>query len=293
MYDLNIIPESNKCICFKQKKCSSGSFAQNSDGIVFLCCGICGKIIRALDKRERNLILEMYEMMKSNKINKITLTRGKESNKYMKTSELFKKEISYISNETLQNIVRDVLDAAPKCIQIIPESNSEEFNPKADLGEGGLVHHVRAVTAIAKDMIDTDIFKNMALGVGADDYETIIIYADIALAACILHDCMKSNNNPKHNTVFDHPLKAANLFKETAKKYITKENMDYMKVVVPLVHSCIASHMGQFNTSPHVKDIVLPKPKLGIEQFVHLCDYIASRKFLDFNFEVYNGGKDD
>ena len=230
-------------------------------------------------------------VVESNRIKKITFVREKEGDEGMKTSELFEKEIAYISNETLQNIVKDTLDAAPECIQTIPASSSGKFHPKADLGEGGLVRHVKAVTAIAKTMIDTDIFKNIALGIGADDYETITIYADIALAACILHDCMKPDDTPKHSTVFDHPLKAANLFKETAKKYITKENMNYMKIVIPLVHSSISSHMGQFNTAPYAKGIVLPKPKLGIEQFVHLCDYIASRKFIDFNFEVYAGGK--
>lgn len=209
----------------------------------------------------------------------------------MKTSELFEKEIGYISNEILQAIVRDTLDAAPECIQTIPASSSGRYHPKADLGEGGLVRHVKSVVGIAKSLIDTDNFKNIALGVGADDKETIKIYADIALAACILHDCMKPDNSPKHSTVFDHPLKAANLFKEQAKRYVSKDNMDYMKIVIPLVHSCIASHMGEFNTAVYAKGIVLPKPKLGIEVFVHLCDYTASRKFLDFNFEVYNGGK--
>ncbi len=293
MDGLDTILKSEKCDCYKNvikpNDCSFGI----KNGITFLCCGKCGKIIKQLDIKEENLILEMYEMMKNNKISRIVFTREKESDKNMKTSDLFEKEIAYISNETLQNIVRDTLNAAPEYIQTIPASSSGKFHPKTDLGEGGLVRHIRAVTAIAKNIIDTDIFKNIALGVGADDYETIVIYADIALAACILHGCMKSDDTPKHSTVFDHPLKAANLFKETAKKYITKENMNYMKVIIPLVHSCIAAHMGQFNTAPYAKGIVLPKPKLGIEQFVHICDYIASRKFLDFNFEVYDGKKNN
>lgn len=286
-----MISKPEVCDCFKDMKSHSTSLKKSVDGQIFFCCGKCGKIIKPVSTKEENLILEIYKMMESNGIKKITFVRKKESDENMKTSDLFEKEISYISDKTLQNIVRDTLNAAPECIQTIPASSSGRFHPKADLGEGGLVRHVRAVTAIAKNMIDTDIFKNMALGVGADDYETIMIYADIALAACILHDCMKPNDTPKHSTVFDHPLKAANLFKETAKKYITKENMDYMKVVIPLVHSCIASHMGQWNTAPYAKGIVLPKPKLGIEQFVHMCDYIASRKFIDFNFEVYDKTK--
>lgn len=208
----------------------------------------------------------------------------------MKTSEIFKKEIDYIFDETLQKIVIDTLDAAPECIQIIPASSSGRYHPKADLGDGGLVRHIKTVTAVARSLMDSNNFRDIVLGVGADDVETIQIYQDVALTACILHDCCKPDNTPKHSTVFDHPLKAANLFKETAKKYITAENMNYMKVVIPLVYGCIASHMGKWNTAPYAKGIVLPEPKLGIEVFVHLCDYIASRKFFDFNFEVYNKG---
>lgn len=208
----------------------------------------------------------------------------------MKTSEIFKKEIDYIFDETLQKIVIDTLDAAPECIQIIPASSSGRYHPKADLGDGGLVRHIKTVTAVARSLMDSNNFRDIVLGVGADDVETIQIYQDVALTACILHDCCKPDNTPKHSTVFDHPLKAANLFKETAKKYITAENMNYMKVVIPLVYGCIASHMGKWNTAPYAKGIILPEPKLGIEVFVHLCDYIASRKFFDFNFEVYNKG---
>lgn len=206
----------------------------------------------------------------------------------MKTSELFTKEIGYISDETLKKIVVDTLDASPECIQTIPASSSGKYHPVYSLGDGGLVRHVRAAVGIAHSMIETDIFKNIALGVGADDYETIMIYKDVAYAALILHDCMKPDDTPKHGTRFDHPLLAAALFKNTAAKYVTNENMDYMKVIIPLIHSCIASHMGSWNTTPYAKGIVLPKPKLRIEEFVHMCDYLASRKFLLFDFDVYD-----
>lgn len=208
----------------------------------------------------------------------------------MKTSECFVKEIGYIKNPLMQKIVIATLDAAPECIQVIPASSSGKYHPKADLGDGGLVRHIKTVTALAKSLIDTDNFKNMVLGHGTIDNETLEIYADCAIVACILHDCMKPDDSPKHNTVFDHPLKAANLFKETARKFITNENMDYMRVIIPITHGCISSHMGQWNTAPYAKGIVIPKPKTGLEDFVHLCDYIASRKFFDFNFEVYNKG---
>ena len=206
----------------------------------------------------------------------------------MKTSELFEKEIAYIFNETLQNIVRDTLDTAPKCIQTIPASSSGKYHPKADLGAGGLCRHIKTVVIIAKSMIDTDIFKNMVLGTEICDYEDVNFYGDVALTACILHDCMKPDDTPEHKTNFDHPIRAANLFKEVACEYITEKNADYMKEVIPLICNCIKSHMGEWNTASYAEGVILPKPRIGVEQFVHLCDYIASRRFLDFNFELYD-----
>lgn len=131
----------------------------------------------------------------------------------MKTSELFTKEIGYISDETLKKIVVDTLDVSPECIQTIPASSSGKYHPVYSLGDGGLVRHVRAAVGIAHSMIETDIFKNIALGIGADDYETIMIYKDVAYAALILHDCMKPDDTPKHGTRFDHPLLAATCLK--------------------------------------------------------------------------------
>lgn len=206
----------------------------------------------------------------------------------METHEYFEKEIEYIKNESLRNIVKDTLDVSPECIVHIPASSSGRYHPSYSLGEGGLMRHVKAAVGIAHSMIDTYIFKNIVLCVGADNDEIIEMYKDIAYAALILHDCCKPDDTEKHSTRFDHPLLAANMFKETARKYITNENIQYMKKVVPMVYTCIASHMGEWNTAPYAKGIVLPKPKIGIEHFVHLCDYLASRKFLIFDFDKYD-----
>lgn len=53
----------------------------------------------------------------------------------MKTSELFTKEIEYISDETLKKIVVDTLDASPECIQTIPASSSGKYHPVYSLGD--------------------------------------------------------------------------------------------------------------------------------------------------------------
>ena len=45
--------------------------------------------------------------------------------------------------------------------------------------------------------------------------------------------------------------------------------------------------MGRFNTNNY-SDIVLPLPKTVTEKFVHMCDFLASRKQVQFNFDENN-----
>lgn len=51
---------------------------------------------------------------------------------------------------------------------------------------------------------------------------------------------------------------------------------------------CIASHMGQWNTDYKSGKEILPKPSSPLQKFVHQCDYLASRKYLEVNFNVIN-----
>lgn len=206
----------------------------------------------------------------------------------MKVSEHFEQELAYIVNDDLRKIVAETLNQSPECIVHIPASSSGRYHPVYSLGEGGLMRHVKAAVGIAHCMIETEIFKNLTMGVNVYSDEMLAFYKDAAYAALILHDCCKPDDTEKHGTRFDHPLLAANLFKEVTKKHINQSNMIYMKNVVPMVYGAIASHMGQWNTAPYAKDIVLPKPKSGVEQFVHMCDYLGSRKFLTFEFDKYN-----
>ena len=52
------------------------------------------------------------------------------------------------------------------------------------------------------------------------------------------------------------------------------------------IANAVASHMGKWNTSTYSDDI-LPVPETDIQKCVHLCDYLASRKHLIFDFDVY------
>ena len=57
------------------------------------------------------------------------------------------------------------------------------------------------------------------------------------------------------------------------------------KDVLEHIFKCIRSHMGQWNTNKY-SNVVLPTPQTGTEKFVHMADYLASRKCIEMNFEV-------
>jgi hypothetical protein len=84
----------------------------------------------------------------------------------------------------------------------------------------------------------------------------------------------------------DHPLLVGEfLNKEYEKTVVTDEVKDVIsKEERAKINSLIACHMGQWNTSD--RPIPMPKPTIAEEVFVHLCDYLASRKMIEFNFEA-------
>ena len=52
------------------------------------------------------------------------------------------------------------------------------------------------------------------------------------------------------------------------------------KQYVEDIKRLVASHMGQWNTCDY-SSVVLPKPIEPDEEFVHLCDYLASQKNIE------------
>ena len=216
----------------------------------------------------------------------------------MKNSEYYEKELGYINDDCLRRIVAKTLDNSPECIVHIPASSSGRYHPPYSLGEGGLMRHVKAAVGMAHSLIATDIFKNFIYGNKAKEVPSCVVTAcaDCVYAALILHDCMKPDNTPKHSTRFDHPLLAAKLFVDTAKNCLKDDtvlagvdvDMEYLEQVIPIIKLAIESHMGQWNRATYAPDVILPTPKTSIEQFVHLMDYLGSRKFLIFDFDVYN-----
>lgn len=174
---------------------------------------------------------------------------------------------SIIKNEHLRNAaLRYFVDIVPKYFWHVQASSTGKYHPEYALGEEGLLRHTCAAVRIAAAIINLDQYSGIFDDV---DKDNIII-------ALMLHDTFKhgEEKDGKYNpySIHEHPLLAADKVRE----HLDDEH----KFVIA---NCIASHMGEW-TESNRSHYVLPKPKTLEEQMVHLCDYLASRKFLEFKF---------
>ncbi len=184
-------------------------------------------------------------------------------------TDCFKTEISYIKNKDYIESFKTLIDLIPDYFFEVPASSTGKYHPKFSLGDGGLLRHTKAAVRIAYELLNDPCIGNKYT-----DNEK-----DLMLIALTMHDSVKSGIPKEEYTRFDHPLLAAKLIEENKSKLNFKdEEIDLMKRV-------ISSHMGPWNTHPYTKEEVLPIPKDKYENFVHMCDYLASRKFLEVTFK--------
>jgi hypothetical protein len=98
----------------------------------------------------------------------------------------------------------------------------------------------------------------------------------------ILHDGWKSGAVQQTFTLTEHPLVAVNQLVE----YFKTHKLPISKRYFDTICSNIGTHMGQWVFNSKTKEQVLQKPKTTMQKFVHLADYLASRKCLEMNFDV-------
>ena len=109
---------------------------------------------------------------------------------------------------------------------------------------------------------------------------------DLIIFALLLHDSVKKGEEESKYTLFDHPIVAGDFIKKYKDELkLTKEDLEF-------VCNAIASHMGRFNTSDY-SNVILPLPKTPEEKFVHMCDYLASRKVINIKFDKDNNIVDE
>lgn len=180
---------------------------------------------------------------------------------------MFEKELQLIQDKDVRDIAEQGVKLIPDFFFSLPASSSGKYHPNYALGDGGLYRHVQAAVMICEELLRLEMFKFSE------------IEKDIIRASLILHDGWKQGLVRDGHTIFEHPLVASNALKDG----ITVVGLS--NSYLDLICGNIETHMGQWNTG-YKGENPLPKPQSQMQKFVHLCDYIASRKALEVNFSV-------
>ena len=181
--------------------------------------------------------------------------------------DVFNVELNRFENENVRLSTEIILEMIPVYFFNIPASSSGKYHPAFSLGEGGLVRHVKVAMRILEEM-----FRDEAFGI-YDDYTK-----DLMRMALILHDGFKSGITNCGHTCSEHPVIMSNFILDNKDKLLIGEKD------VEFVSSLILTHMGPWNKDKE-SNVIMPVPKTKEQLLVHLCDYIASRNFLNVYFE--------
>ncbi len=179
----------------------------------------------------------------------------------------FNKELTYIKNPKYKKSAEELIKLLPDYFYEVAASSTGKYHPSFSLGDGGLLRHTKVAVKIAHELLEDE-----AIGYSFTENEK-----DLMIIALIMHDGLKHGKIKDKYVKFDHPILMANYIKENKDKTNLNDNE------IEFLSNVIQSHMGPWNTNPY-SNIVLPVPKNKYQRFVHLCDYLASRKFLDVKF---------
>ena len=181
---------------------------------------------------------------------------------------MFQREINYIKTERYRENIKKLISCLPDYFFEIPASSTGKYHPNYALGEGGLVRHTKVAVRIAYELLNDE-----SIG-----YQFKTEEKDMILMSLILHDGLKSGNPKEKYTRFDHQLLVCAMIEKEAPNLTLTENE--IKAMVNM----ISSHMGPWNQDFNGNE-VLPKPSNKYQRFVHMCDFLASKKFLEVPFE--------
>ncbi len=186
----------------------------------------------------------------------------------MNNEEYFIKELEYIKDKRVKESLIYMINKLPDYFFIVPASSTGKYHPEYAQGEGGLLRHTKAAVRIAYELL-----SDPAIGNKYTDIEK-----DLMLMGLLLHDGLKHGKEESKYTKFDHPILMANYIEEE------KNNLAINDSEVELVESVIKTHMGPWTTDYEGNEI-LEKPKTKYQNFVHMCDYLASKKCIILPFD--------
>lgn len=182
----------------------------------------------------------------------------------------FDKEYCYIKDDKKREDLKYLVSELPDYFFEIPASSTGKYHPEFASTKNGLVKHTKVAVRIAKELLDNPGLNNFK------DNEK-----DIIIMALTLHDGLKKGNPEEKYTKVDHPLLASSFIRER------KDKLSLNNGELDLLTRIISSHMGIWNKDFNDNE-VLPIPKDKYERFVHMCDYLSSKKFINVEFDDIN-----
>lgn len=189
-------------------------------------------------------------------------------NMTMCKSDVFTKEYGYIKNPKYIENIKILVNLLPDYFFEVAASSTGKYHPAFALGEGGLVRHTKVAAYMAHELLNDDSIGNIF----TDDEK------DLMIMALLVHDGLKHGKEKAEYVVFDHPVIIANYIKEN------KDKLTLTEGEIGILTNMIESHMGPWNNNKY-SQVILPKPGNRYQKFVHMCDYLASRKVLNINFD--------
>ena len=186
-------------------------------------------------------------------------------------SDTFSEELTFIKDERIRNNAIIILNLLPDYFYEAAATSSGKYHPQFAQGQKGLVRHTKVAVRIAKEILDLEFSTN--------NFNTI--EKDLVLMSLLIHDGLKSGLEHSGHTCFEHPIIIADFILDNKDKLSLEANE------IKFLVEALKSHMGQWNRSEY-SNTVLPKPETKSQRLVHMCDYLASRKFLNVNFDGNN-----
>lgn len=183
---------------------------------------------------------------------------------------IFDPVLDSIANDDIREFAEHlIIHDCPDYFYEIGASSTGRYHPSYALGELGLARHTCALVRFLIWIIDLEYIKEQM-----DSRDR-----DLLIVAGLTHDWLKcgDKDNVQKYTVFNHPILAANMIRKYKGVFLSEAEIDF-------VAECVQAHMGEFNKDKKSSD-ELPKPNTTYEYFIHLADYLASRKQIEMQFD--------
>ncbi len=185
--------------------------------------------------------------------------------------EMFLDELSYIKDDNYQEALLNIINMLPEYWFHEPASSTGKYHPEYALGEGGLLRHSKAAMRIGFELLE-----NPAIGNKYTDREK-----DLMLMSLLVHDGLKLGLPQEKYTRFDHPILMGKFIIDKREEIgLSEEDANFMNDV-------IKTHMGVWTKDYNGNEILEP-PKTKYQNFVHMCDFLASRKSILLPFDEDN-----